>query len=149
MTGTFAKVPVEADILVHQGAGTNLISHELFEFNKKTDGDFEITSLVPPQIYGGVGCNAKISCSNQIQADINLRIRHGSSLLSRNVIWLVSEEKASKAAIIGRPLLKIIACNIKKLLQAVVDANNGLIDTSAIEQELGQLKVDPKIQSLL
>lgn len=59
-------------------------------------------------------------------ADIQLKIRHGTTLMLRGVDWLVSDID-SEQVIIGRPLLDAIGCSNRDMLTAVCDHNNGMI----------------------
>lgn len=147
-SGTFADGAVEALVLADQGADINLISTELFDSIIGTGGNFRVTKLVPPQAYKGVGSNASITCSKKIEADVHLRIRHGSSLLLRNVVWKVCDEEKSTNAIIGRPLLDSIGCSNKVMLQSIADAQNGEIDVSDNPNE-EKATSHPKIQVLM
>ena len=127
-TAYFADGAFEATVLADQGADINLISKELFQSIIETGGNFKVSNLVPPQIFSGVGSNATITCSKKIVADINLIIRHGSSLILRNILWKVCDFENSTNAIIGRPLLDSIGCSNKTMLQSIADANTSGID---------------------
>ena len=80
-TGAFADGAVEAIFLADQGADTNLISKELFDSIIGTGGKFKMANLVPPHVYEGIGKNSSITCSQKLEADVNLHIRHGSALI--------------------------------------------------------------------
>lgn len=74
-------------------------------------------------------------CNIKVEVDVHLRIRHGSALVLRNVIWKVSEED-SNDVIIGHPLLDSLRIDNKTMLDAAADRHNGVIDTQEMNQEL-------------
>lgn len=146
-SASMAKGAVECLILTDQGADVNLMPKTLFEELNRAGGITKTTILVPPRTMTGIGEPANITCKKRIVADVQLRIRHGSALLVRNVSWYVSEQEF-KNAIIGRPLLEQLGCDNKTILEAAKDQHDGTIDAAEMPQE-GTRNTDDRIQALL
>lgn len=107
-SGTLPNCPVDSVVLTDQRADTNLISKECFESIMATGGNFNVINLLPRQRYDEIDSKSSITCWKKIEAAINLRIRHGSSLVLRHVVWRVCDQENSTTAIIGRTLLDSI-----------------------------------------
>lgn len=145
-SGTFANGAVECEVLADQGSDTNLLSGKVWKLMKEAGYKSKVTHLVPPQVFNSV-TNGEIVCHIKVEADVHLRIRHGSALVLRNVVWRVSGDNADDV-IIGRPLLDGLGINNENMLAAACDRHNGVIDTSEMNQELNAQK-DEKICSLI
>ena len=66
-----------------------------------------------------------------MKADVELRIRHGASLLLRNVEWAVSDQLAEHV-LIGRPVLEGLGLDTKTILEAASDKHNGIVNIPEI-----------------
>lgn len=144
-SATLLNGAVECLVLTDQGSDTNLISSSVFEAMKKAGFKGKVTILVPPHKYQGVSKENVITCRRKITADLNLRIRHGTSLLIRNITWRVSDEESDNV-IIGRPLLEAIGFDNQQILEAACDNHDGIIDAAELNQES---KPSERVASLL
>lgn len=79
-------------------------------------GNFNVKKLVPTHRYRGIDPKSSIKCSKKIEADINLHIRYGNSLVLQHVVWRVCDQDRCTVAIIGLPLIEIIRCNGEVIL---------------------------------
>jgi len=70
---------------------------------------------------------AKVTCRKTVRADVELRIRHGTTLLLRDVVWVVSEQHAQHV-LISRPLLEGLRLDTRKILEDAVDKHNGIVN---------------------
>ncbi len=61
--------------------------------------------------------------------DVELKIRHGKSLLLRNAIWKITKQETSDI-LLGRPTLDALGLKTKEILAAACDRFNGTIDIS-------------------
>lgn len=128
---------VEVLVLVDNGADDNLMPPGIFERLLKDDPKLSVTALAEPIEYSmavdahGRDGIAKVVCDRTVRADVQLKIRHGSTLLLRNVEWAVSKQKA-RHVLIGRPLLEALGLDMKNILEAACDKNNGIINVPDI-----------------
>lgn len=135
-TATFADT-IEALVLADNGSDDNLLPPDMLKKLLQCKPDLKVTLLDNPieysmavdaQTKSGV---AKVVCDRTVKADVHLRIRHGSTLLLRNVEWAVSKQDA-KHVLIGRPLLEALGLDMKNILEAACDRNNGIINVPDI-----------------
>lgn len=139
-TATFAHGAVDAVVLADQGADSNFIPSSIFEALRKADGNLKFSKLDAPKKFCGVNKQTLITCRATVKASIELRIRHGTKLLLRNLVWFVTNEDIDQA-IIGRPVLDAIGCDNRKILASAADQNGGVIDVPSALQ--GRLKDKP------
>lgn len=76
--------------------------------------------ITPPHIYKGLSGKICVRCTKQVLLNVHLKIRHGSSLLLKNIVWKIAGEYIS-SAVLGGPVLKSI------ILEAACGQNNGEI----------------------
>lgn len=72
---------------------------------------------------------SSVACSKKVTLDVYLKIRHGSSLVLRNIEWKVAKEDVS-VPIIGRRVLESLGCDNGKMLMAARDKYGEDIDVS-------------------
>ncbi len=70
-----------------------------------------------------------ITCDRQVTLNTQLCIRHGKSLMLRNVHWYFAVEDVDEPHL-GRPLLEALVLNTKKMLEAACDRHEGDVDMS-------------------
>ena len=118
---------VEAVVLADPGSDDNLMLPRVFRKILLANKDAKVENLAQPIKFsmavnasGPDGTNAYVTCRKSVHADANLRIRHGSSLMLRNVRWVVSDQVADQVAdhvLLGGPLLEALGLNTKNILQ--------------------------------
>lgn len=72
-------------IVLH--AVANNMSRRLLEKIQNNVPDIETTALEPVQCFKGVTEEHSVICELEVKFDVLLRIRHGSSLILRNIVW--------------------------------------------------------------
>lgn len=80
-----------------------------------------------------------LTCVQSAKLDVFLQIRHGASIILRNMNWMVTEEDL-KALIIGRRVLEFAGCENKDTLLAVHDKLEDDIDVTNNRKENGNEK---------
>lgn len=66
-------------------------------------------------------------CKKEAVIDADLKIRHGSSLLLRNVSWLVTDQQV-ETPLLGRPIQEALGLNTRQLLESAADSFAGSFD---------------------
>ena len=77
------------------------------------------------------GAEVFVECDRQVTLDIQLKIRHGSSLTIRNVIFYVSTKSASDP-LLSKGLLKALGLDAKEALLTACDKYEGSVDASEL-----------------
>lgn len=78
-------------------------------------------------MYRDVTGNPCITCYCTVKSDVFLQIRHGTSLVLRNITWRVTKEQI-KTPIIGRRVLESLGCDNRAMLLAARDRLGDNID---------------------
>lgn len=113
--------------MADQGADANLMSVLLFKEIQEEMPDRRPIGLHPAQNYRSVAGKPCLSCNQKVKIDIFLRIRHGSHLTVRNVVWKVSKE-SFETPIKGRSVLESLACDNLEMLMAAREKYGREID---------------------
>lgn len=69
------------------------------------------------------GTLAKIKCDKKITLDLELHIRHGTSLMLRNMGWYVITQAVNEP-LLGRAVLEALGPNTSDILAAAADRYN-------------------------
>ena len=125
---SFCCGAVEVIVLADQGADANIVSPSVLDDIRRADPTLCIKPLPEPLTYRNASPTAPhITCSRQMQADIMIRIRHGTNLMLRGIKWLISDAEVDKV-FIGRHVLSAVGLNYRTLLSAACDRFEGLVD---------------------
>ena len=138
-SGSFANGAVEVEILADQGSDVNLISNSVFQDLIRAESNLKTESIAPPAKFGSINQSDAVICSTRVVADVQLRIRHGTNLLLRNVEWHVSDSELAHV-IIGRTVLEAIGCDNRALLAAASDNSGGVVDAKKAIDERAREK---------
>lgn len=133
-SGSFLNDAVETIIMADQGSDCNLLGPETLNAIQSSDSSVQTTKLDPPVSFNGVGKGATINCNKKVTLDVQLRVRHGTRLILRNVDWFVSEQSITNC-LLGRPLLDAIGCSNRTMIQAACDKHDGEINVADIMDE--------------
>lgn len=98
---SFADGKIEADIMADQRADANIMSKRLMMRIQREMPELQPVALCSAQVYKSVTGEPCVTCNWEVSMDVFLRIRHGSSLILRNVLWKVADENIT-TTIIGR-----------------------------------------------
>lgn len=96
-TGRMAETKLMAD----EGADAKFIFESLLETIIKNAFSVVLERLRRSQVYRNVSGDPCLTCHLLVKSDVFLHIRHGTSLILRNIIWKVSN-KELQILIIGR-----------------------------------------------
>ena len=138
-SGAFAHGAVEIEALADQGSDPNLISSSTFQQLCKADPNLQVEILDRPARFGSINQRNAVLCDKLVTADVLLRIRHGTQLLLRNVVWHVSQGELAHV-IIGRSVLEAIGCDNQALLAAASDKAGGVLDARMAIRERAREK---------
>ncbi|CAN8069121.1 unnamed protein product [Agarophyton chilense] len=128
---------LEVMVLADNGTDDNLMPPAVLKKLLLAKSNLKVTLLDMPLEYGmaveaeSAGPAAKVICDKIAHADVELRIRHGTNLLLRNVEWAVSKQNA-KHVLIGRPLLEALGLVTKTILEAASNKHNGIVNVPDI-----------------
>lgn len=71
---------------------TNLTSAGLLKRIRKFKPELKVMELESPLKYRCVSGKVYVTCTRNVNLDVHLKIRHGTNLIFRNIIWKVYEE---------------------------------------------------------
>ena len=123
---------MEVEILADQGSDVNLISNSVFQDLIRAESNLKTESIDPPAKFRSINQSDAVICSTRVVADVQLRIRHGTNLLLRNIEWHVSDSELPHV-IIGRTVLEAIGCENRALLAAASD--NSVVQCTCVHRE--------------
>lgn len=77
------------------------------------------------------GNPAELVITREITVDVELHIRHGTSLILRNVRWLVTDQLVGES-LLGRPILEALGMDTSEILSGAAEKhyNSILFDTT-------------------
>lgn len=128
---------LEVMVLADNCADDNLMPLDVFEKLKSINSTLKVKRLDTPLEYAlavhhpGHEEFAKVVCDRTVTADVELRIRHRTTLFFRNVEWAISKQPAQHV-LIGRPLLEALGLDTKTILEAASDRHNGIVNVPDI-----------------
>lgn len=74
-----------------------------------------------------------VTYDREVSINTELLIRHGKSLMVRNLKWLVAiPEQEVPECLLGRPILEALGMDTKEILEAAIDKHGGAIDASLL-----------------
>lgn len=114
------------------GADCNVMDNRTFRAIDGTGADIEVQKLNRPRMFEMApatpdGRRTTLTCTKTACINMEIKIRHGSALVLRNLRWLISEQPLSDP-LLGRPLLKALGPNTRRLLAAAPNRFAGSID---------------------
>lgn len=130
-SATMVDGAVNCEVLTRQGSEPNLMSSEIWKTLELLVINKVPKEVRTPRVFGAVG-GENIGRKQEVRADINLRIKHGTALVLRNVNWMISE-KAKDGFIIGKPPHQSLVISNRDVLFATFDKLGTFIDTEHME----------------
>ncbi|CAN8061403.1 unnamed protein product [Agarophyton chilense] len=126
------RTTVCADI----GSAATLKDTSILERARKAGVDASVVKLVPPRKFEMAaknpdGSHTIIECTHAATIDTELHIRHGSTLVLRNLRWLVTPQIVDEP-LLSRRLLEALGFDCQKVMQAAADRFGGSVDVSSI-----------------
>lgn len=126
-SATFANGAVESVVLADQGAGVKILPHAVLKPIQRACPELKMIPFASPQVYNSVESGVKVKCVGKVVADVQLRIRHGTTQLLRVLEWSDMERDA-EFVILSRSALDAIGCDNRAMLSAATHKNNFIID---------------------
>lgn len=120
--------------MADQGADANFISASFLEEIKNYLPSWQMEELSLSLIFPSVTEDPCIMCAQSIFLDVFLQIRHGTSLIPRNINWKLTDEDL-KTPIIARNVLESLGCDNRDMLLA---APNMMRDDINVSEKLNQ-----------
>lgn len=137
---------------VDNGADNNIIDQRTLQSIREAGVDVEVVDLNRLREFEMAACDVKgnktkLVFLKQDRLDTELHIRHGSSLLLRNLVWLVTERYVT-TPLLGRPILEALGINTRELLAAAADRFSGSVDADQMLATLDE-RGDGRVSRLM
>ncbi len=106
---------------------------------KDSGAAVSVNDLRPPHRYAmaakslETGQDAYIKCTHTATIDVELHVRHGTTLILRNLKWLVTEQRV-REPLLGRPTLEALGLNTANILAAAADKHGGEVDAAMFSE---------------
>lgn len=107
------KVKLVTEVMADHGAFANFISSKFLQKLMKESDSFRSQDLKPTQTYWNLAGDTCLKCHQFVKLDVHLQIRHGTSLLLRNITWKGTVEEL-QIPIILRWVLESFVCDNRK-----------------------------------
>lgn len=121
-----------------------------------SSGAVEVNQLKQPRHFSQAadapdGTRLSLRCQQETLMDVDLHIRHGSSLKLRNTRWLVSNQRVPEP-LLGRPMLEVLGLNTADILATAADRSAGVVDAqhlASFETHIGEGRVSRVLEGYL
>ena len=141
-TCTFAQRTrdvVTADI----GSEVNLMDETLLKRIVRDGGDVEVKDLHQPRTFSMVVTTAgdkdvNVVCKKMATMPIELHIRHGKTLVLRNVQWMVTDQGCTES-LLSRPVLERIGLVARDVIERAADRLGGEVDVADLGGGRGRI----------
>lgn len=115
-------------------ADVTFMDEKIFQKIENKENNFIIQNFWKTIIYEKAaknenGYRAKIKCDESIILDMELHIRHRTSLMLRDIAWYITE-KAVTEPLLGRPVMEALGLSTECILAAAAHRYNGSLDLS-------------------
>lgn len=110
-------------------ADGHFISSRMFKEIQEKIGNVDPKRLEPSHIFRGATRDPFLTCDRAANMDVFLHVRHGSSLIPRNMNWKMTKEEIQRS-IIGRRELESPGCDNREMLMAARDKYGNEIDVA-------------------
>lgn len=133
---------INVNICADNGADASILDDNTLSLIISAGADVQIDNLEKPRIFGMAamtkdGQDAQIVCDRAVSVNTELHIRHGSSLMLRNLRWLLTPQKLAEP-LLGRPLLEALGLNTRDLLAAAATRLAGTVDAASFPESLDE-----------
>ena len=132
-SAALADGAVECVVLADQGSDANVMSNTTLQQLIAAAPSTTVENITPERVYKSV-TDGELICNKSVHTDVRLRIRHGSSLLVRGMVWEVSKANIPYL-ILGRHTLSQIGCDNEAMLAAVCDRNDGVVTLNGEDED--------------
>jgi len=130
---------VTADI----GSEVNLMDETLLERIVRDGGDVVIKDLREPRTFSMAVTTANdadvnVKCKKMATMPIELHIRHGKTLVLRNVQWMVTDQGCAES-LLSRPVLERIGLVARDVIERAADRLGGEVDVAELGGGIGRI----------
>lgn len=125
---------IESILCADGGSDINLLPRRLFRCLLEKRADMKVRNYEKARRFPLAAVDKFVECDRAVEMDTELLIRHGKSLMIRNLKWLVATENVEEP-LLGRPIQEALGLNTKKIMEAACDRYNGLVDANDILEE--------------
>lgn len=130
---------VQEILCADNGSDMNLMGADLLKRIQTNGGKVVVTKFKNPLLYSMAanlddGKSARISCTRRAVMDTELHIRHGKTLVLKNLKWMVTDQQVDEP-LLGRPVLEALGLNTSDILAAAADKQHGIFDAAQFEDD--------------
>ena len=125
---------VDATICVDGGSDINLPPPSVFRNLLERRAHMRVTTYDKLRKFSLAASDLFVSCDREIEVNTELHIRHGKSLMIRNLRWFVAVDNVEEP-LLGRPIQEALGFNAKDILAAACDRFSGTVNAPEIMQE--------------
>lgn len=129
MMGVTFAATVQSKLCTDGGSDINLLPSHFFEDLLGNKAEMKVTKYKSPRLYLLAASTKHITCGREVALDRELHIRHGKSLMIRNLRWSVAIEKV-KEPLLGRPIQEELGLDVRQVLEAACDRFGGSCNAS-------------------
>ena len=131
-SASFCQGKIETLALADGGGDDNILPSSLLQQIFKINGAVRVEALPHTECFGQVVKDApELTGKCKMDLDVDLKIRHGSNLLLRNVVWKISDQD-TEFVILGRPVLEALGINTRDILGEVCDKFSGVVKVDSL-----------------
>ena len=132
ISASFCRGKIEALVLVHGGRDDNIFPSSLLQQIVQINGSVRVEALPHTECFVQVIKGApELTSTRKMDLDVELRVRHGSNLLLRNVVRKISDQD-TECMILGGPVLKALGINTHDILGDVCDKFSGVVNVDSL-----------------
>ena len=130
----------EHTICADSGSDINLLPPTVLRELQEVRAEMTVVMLPAPRSSGLAvkddpdGKEVRIVCDRMVTLDVQLFIRHGTSLWLRNITWYVATQNVTEP-LLGRPVLHALGFNAEETLAAASAMHHGSVDVSQLRLE--------------
>ena len=131
-SASFCQGRIETLVLADGGGDDNILPSSLLQQIAKINGAVRVEALPHTECFGQVFKDApELTSKRKMDLDVDLKIRHGSKLLLRNVVVKISDQD-TEFVILGRPVLEALGINACDILEEVCDKFSGVVNVDSL-----------------
>lgn len=131
--------PIRDVLCADNGSDVSLMDDRLLKKIQDAGADVQITELCYSMVAEKLpnGESAEIVCKKLTSMHVELHVRHGATLVLRNLTWVVTAQHVCES-LLGRPVLEALGLNTSDILGSAADRFEGNVHISAVVQENDQ-----------
>ena len=131
MIGASFAGAVNATLCADGGSDINLLPPSVFAQLLERRAHMRVTKYDKVRKFALAASNLFVTCDREISINTELHIRHGKSLMIRNLRWFVAVDTVDEP-LLGRPIQEALGFNAKEILEAACDRFSGIVNAADI-----------------